>query len=113
MYLTVVTPDIANEVATSDKPWIYLAVVMIVMVAAGVVYVGKYLIGLDKTNREESKSREKHLLDHLDKQNACLEKITSTQNAIAATQDNISKDISDLRGRVVILEKFTYRKGGE
>ena len=113
MYLTVVTPDIANEVATSDKPWIYLAVVMIVMIAAGVVYVGKYLIGLDKTNREESKQREKALLLHLDKQNKCLEQITDSQKSIVLAQDNISKDISDLKGRVGILEKFTYRKGGE
>lgn len=114
MVLTaIVGVDVAEQVAKSDKPWIYLTVAIMIMVVTGIVYVGKYLINLDKSNRDESKEREKHLLQHLDKQNECLDKITTTQNQIVVMQENISKDVSDLKGRVRTLEQLTYRKGGD
>ncbi len=95
-----------GEIANSDKPWIYLAVVMILLVVGGVVYIGKYLINLDKNNREESKEREKASREHASKMADSLERI-------ADTQVNISKDVHDLKGRLGRLEDYTYRKGGD
>lgn len=107
MYLnTIPGTKIAEQVASSDKPWIYLTVVLIILFAAGCLYIGKYLINLDKNNRVETKEREKTLFEQIEKQNGFMDRIVQTQN-------DILKVTTDLNTRVERLERHTYRKGGE
>ncbi len=104
MILQVVTgANIAEKVANSSNPWIYLTIILIVAVLLAGRYVFKYLIALDQSHREESKEREKALMTHLERSN-------ESQERTAHALEGINTSLTALEGRVDRIEKHTYQK---
>ena len=104
MKLLVVTgAGIAEKVANSSNPWIYLSIILIVAALLAGRYIFNYLVQLDKSHREESKEREKSLMTHLERSNDSQER---TANAL----EGINTNLSALEGRVDRIEKHTYQK---
>ena len=104
MKLLVVTgAGIAEKVASSSNPWLYLSIVLIVGALLAGRYIFNYLIKLDQSHRDESKEREKTLMAHLERSNESQER---TANAL----EGINASLATLEGRVDRIEKHAYQK---
>ncbi|MFF5993480.1 hypothetical protein AAGS61_01845 [Lysinibacillus sp. KU-BSD001] len=104
MELLVVTgAGIAEKVANSSNPWIYLSIVLIFAALFAGRYIFNYLVQLDQSHREESKEREKALMSHLERSN-------ESQERTAHALEGINISLSTLEGRVDRIEKHAYKK---
>lgn len=101
--LVITGAGIAEKVANSSNPWIYLSSILIIAVLIAGRYIFNYLIQLDQSHRDESKEREKALMTHLERSNDSQER---TANAL----EGIHSSLSTLEGRVDRIEKHTYNK---
>lgn len=103
--LQVVTgANIADKVANSSNPWIYLALLLIIAALFAGRYIFNYLIKLDQSHRDESKEREKALMLHLNRSN-------ESQERTAHALEGINTSLSTLEGRVDRIEKYAYKEG--
>lgn len=98
----------ASQIATSQAVWAIIALII-----GGAFFKKLYndsttrenrLMEQEKQYREESKEREKQLMQHLSRSNDSQEK---TAEALVG----INKSLSSLEGRVDRIEKHTYREG--
>lgn len=103
MTLQVVTgANIAGKVANSSNPWIYLTLILILSALFAGRYIFNYLIKLDQSHRDESKERERSLMQHLERSN-------DSQERTAQALEGINTSLSNLEGRVDRIEKHTYK----
>lgn len=103
MVLVVTGAGIAEKVANSPNPWIYLSIILIAAALLAGRYIFNYLINLDHAHREESKEREKALMSHLERSN-------ESQERTAHALEGINSSLSALEGRVDRIEKHYYQK---
>ncbi|WP_216641122.1 hypothetical protein [Solibacillus sp. R5-41] len=115
MELLVVTgAGIAEKVASSPNPWIYLSIILIIAALLAGRYIFNYLINLDQAHREESKEREKKMNEQINRSIEANLSLSETQkeivtaiNTMGATVNEVKTDVTDLRLR---LEKFEKRE---
>lgn len=98
---------VLSEIATSQAVWAIVALAL-----GGFLFRKLYndgatrearLIDQEKQYRDESKEREKQLMQHLERSNESQEK---TAEALTG----INTSLSSLEGRVDRIEKHTYQK---
>ncbi|MEG0470800.1 MAG: hypothetical protein RR588_00540 [Solibacillus sp.] len=115
MELLVVTgAGIAEKVANSPNPWIYLTIILITAALLAGRYIFNYLINLDRSHREESKERERKMNEQINKSIEANLSLSETQkdiviaiNTMGTTVNDIKSDVTDLRIR---LEKFENKE---
>lgn len=96
-----------SEIANSQAAWAIVALVLASLLFRKLHNDGtkreERLIEQEKQYREESKQREKQLMEHLERSNDSQEK---TAHAL----EGINKSLASLEGRVDRIEKHTYKK---
>ena len=123
MILTaIVGAKVAQEMAASSNPWVYLVGLLLIGLAIVARHVWRdmkegqtRLITLDEKHREESLKREERLNEQLDKSieaNACL---VDTQKemitALNGVQSNLISLETNMGKRIDNLEKIVQKEG--
>ncbi|MFY0520936.1 hypothetical protein ACOMCU_24395 [Lysinibacillus sp. UGB7] len=125
MILTaIVGAKLAEQMSNSPNPWIYLAGLLLIglgIIARKIfiymVDTQKELKALDEEHRNDSKGREKTLLEQVDKSNNAFRSLAESQKEMADAQKEIVTAVQSLNGgmqsletRMDTMEKYTFKK---
>ena len=102
---SIVGAKVAQEMASSSNPWVYLSGILIIATLIAGRYIFNYLVTLDKQHREESTIREKKLNTQLDKSIQANQSIIETQKEIVLAINGMNTSVQSLENRMDVFEK--------